>query len=330
MKALVYTGEQASEVRNEPLPQEDGVSDCIVEVFYCGICGSDMHAWHGADERRRAPLILGHEAVGRVETGENRGRLVAINPLMTCARCQACMSGRAHLCSQREIIGMRKPGAFAEYVAISAENLHLLPEDVSMVDAATAEPLACSVHAMRLLTSDYTAPKEAPIVILGGGAIGLLCAMVARHNGYREISIAETNPRRREIIAAVIDVVVYDPLSTEIAPHSVPMILDAVGSGLTRQASVQLVAPGGRITHIGLQDQAEGLDTRYITLQEVQFFGSYCYGDAEFREALDLVLQGHITAEGWSDIRPLSEGAAAFMDIHNGLAMPKIILSVKG
>ena len=82
------------------------------------------------------------------------------------------------------------------------------------------------------------------------------------------------------------------------------------------------------IIHVGLQDNDPGLDTRYLTLQEVSFIGSYCYTNADFAEALDLLANGHISREGWSEIRPLAEGGNGFNDIHNGNAVPKIILEI--
>ena len=118
MKAVVYTGDHASAFRDVDAPvAQDGQT--IVDLSFCGICGSDMHAWHGKDERRIPPLVLGHEAVGRAMDGPHAGRLVAINPLMRCGACPACTSGAEHLCASRELMGMRVPGAFAESVAIS-------------------------------------------------------------------------------------------------------------------------------------------------------------------------------------------------------------------
>ena len=105
--------------------------------------------------------------------------------------------------------------------------------------------------------------------------------------------------------------------------------MDAVGSRHTRAASTSLISPGGRIVHIGLQDNEGGLDSRFVTLQEVSFQGTYCYRSDDFSEALTLICEGHIRGQGWCDIRPMSDGGKAFEDIHNGLAMPKIILANK-
>ena len=135
MKALVYTGTQLSEIRDVELPVA-GPSQVLVDLAFCGICGSDMHAWHGHDERRVPPLVLGHEAVGIVQANNLAsnlasslaGKRVAINPLMTCGICDVCTSGDEHLCAKRELIGMRVPGAFAEKLAIDAGNLTVIDD----------------------------------------------------------------------------------------------------------------------------------------------------------------------------------------------------------
>ena len=326
MKALIYTAPLESRFGevDAPKPREGEV---VVDLTFCGICGSDMHAWHGHDDRRIPPLVLGHEAVGTAQSGRFEGKRVAINPLMTCGKCPACLRGATHLCPEREMIGMRRPGGFAESVAILEDNLFALPDGLSFADAALAEPLACCVHAVRLMTMDYTADKDHRMVVLGGGAIGLLSAMAAAAQGYQDIWIAETNPLRREMLGQCVKATPYNPIDEKPDGKPVMMVLDAVGTGLTRKSSTALIAPGGMIVHIGLQDNEPGLDTRYLTLQEVTFKGTYCYTNADFAEALDLLASGQISGEGFTEIRPLADGASGFLDIHNGKAPPKIILN---
>lgn len=325
MKALVYTNTMETIFQDEPDPvAKEG--ETIVDLSHCGICGSDMHAWHGHDERRIPPLVLGHEGVGVARSGNFSGQRVAINPLMTCGDCDACNSGAEHLCASRELIGMRVPGAFAEAVAIKESNLFALPDHLSFEDAALAEPLAVCVHAAKLGLVGAKSPVSNAIV-LGGGAIGLLTALVLKHYGVSNLQIAETNALRREMLAEVTSATPYNPIDN--APESpVELVIDCVGAAITRKSSCELVKPGGTIVHVGLQDNDPGLDTRYLTLQEVSFIGSYCYTNADFAEALDLLAKGHISREGWSEIRPLSEGGRGFEDIHNGKAVPKIILEI--
>ena len=327
MKAVVYTGGHASEFRDVDAPVA-GEGQSLVDLSYCGICGSDMHAWHGKDERRVPPMILGHEAVGRAVDGPHAGRLVAVNPLIRCQKCAACTSGNEHLCAFRENIGMRYPGAFAEAVAIDTGNLTVLPDDADMAELALAEPLACALHTVHLGQAALSGPlSDQRMVILGGGAIGLLCALSAQYYKCSDILMAETNDTRRRVLEQVTGAKTYNPL--EAVPDTAgncDIIIDAVGSAATRTASSALVRPGGVIVHIGLQDNLDGLDTRRITLQEITFQGSYCYTDDDFRLAVDLLLSKAVTGAGWTEVRALKDGPQAFIDIDEGRAGPKIIL----
>ncbi|MGH1590260.1 zinc-dependent alcohol dehydrogenase [Methylobacterium phyllosphaerae] len=148
MKALIYTGPNALIVDDVPVPVP-GAGEALVRVEAVGICGSDMHAYHGHDARRPAPLILGHEAAGRVVEGPRAGARVAVNPLVTCGRCPACESGRTHLCPSRQILSMPpRPGAFADYVCVPEKSLVPIPDALSTTHAALAEPLAVAYHAV--------------------------------------------------------------------------------------------------------------------------------------------------------------------------------------
>lgn len=328
MKALVYTDTMKTEFREEadPIALEGEV---IVDLSHCGICGSDMHAWHGHDARRVPPLILGHEAVGIPRSGKFEGKRVAINPLMACGNCSACNSGQEHLCAKRELIGMRVPGAFAQAVAIKEENIFEIPDHLGFDEAALAEPLAVCVHAAKIGLERMKKPSgETSAIILGGGAIGLLCSMVLENAGITNLWIGETNALRREMLASVLKAKPYDPINAKPGIEQADLVLDCVGSGHTRKAASELAMPGGTIVHVGLQDSNEGLDTRRITLQEIAFIGTYCYTNADFQEAIDMLADGKVSRKGWSEIRPLKEGVQGFEDIHNGKAPPKIILEI--
>ncbi len=328
MKALVYTDTMKTEFREEtdPVAREGEV---VVDLTHCGICGSDMHAWHGHDARRVPPLILGHEAVGVPRSGKFEGKRVAINPLMTCGTCSACTNGNEHLCAERELIGMKVPGAFAQAVAIKEENIFEIPDHLAFDEAALAEPLAVCVHAAHIGLERLKGPvSEQSAIILGGGAIGLLCAMVLENQGMENLWIGETNAMRREMLTEVLKATPYDPINEKPGTEQADLILDCVGSGHTRRAASELAIPGGTIVHVGLQDSNEGLDTRRITLQEIAFIGTYCYTNKDFQEAIDLLAQEKISRKGWSELRSLEQGVKGFEDIHNGTAPPKIILEI--
>lgn len=328
MKALVYTDTKEMTYRDEPLPtQREG--DVILEVNAAAICGSDMHAYHGHDERRIPPLILGHEVCGTVLDGKHAGKRMVINPLMTCGVCLDCQTGRSNLCSERELIGMYLQGAFAEQVAIDERNLLEIPEDMDPISASVTEPTATALHAIALIERiAYRPLSEMRCLVLGGGAIGLLAALILKAKGCTQIDLAETNSLRRESIDSQHCCKTYNPI-TNIAPHTgeYDVVLDCVGSGITRASSCEAVRPGGIISHVGLQDSKEGIDSRKITLQEVTFLGNYCYTTADMKASIDMLYQNRLGDLSWIDVRPMSAGAEAFSDLHNGLVgAAKIVL----
>ncbi len=328
MKALVYTNTQEMQFRDEPDPIA-GTGEALVKVQAAGICGSDMHAWHGHDERRVPPLILGHEVTGLVMNGQFEGQTMAINPLITCDLCDDCVSGRANLCAQREIIGMRLAGAFAEYVVIPEKNLIALPATINTIHSSLMEPTAVSLHAVLLAEKVLHRPlSECRAMVIGGGAIGVLAALVLAQKGTADIVLAETSQPRRNTVAKLGCCQVFDPTGTDVPePNSFDLVVDAVGNGPTRAASSLYARPGAVISHIGLQDNAEGLDTRKLTLQEITFIGNYTYTALDLRASLRALGSGALGSLDWVETQPLSAGAEAFMHIHQGKTeSPKIVL----
>ena len=329
MKALVYTGPHGLEMRDLPVPVP-GAGEVLIRVEAVGICGSDMHAYHGHDARRPAPLVLGHEAAGIIAEGRRAGERVTINPLVTCGHCTACTAGRSHLCPHRQILSMPpRPGAFAEYVCVPEGNLVPVPDGLSIERAALAEPLAVSYHAVnqgaRLLGRPLAGAR---CVVLGGGAIGFGAALVLAMQGACEVRLAEPNAERRAVVArSVPRIQTYAPGDAgEPGPDSADLILDAVGSRATRSAASRLARPGAVIVHIGLLPGEEGLDIRKITLQEIIVSGSYCYTMQEFREVVGALADGRLGDLDWLEPRPLCDGALAFAAIDAHQAAPKIVL----
>ena len=173
MKALVYTGTQELVYRDEVNPSEVS-GESILKVHASGICGSDMHAYHGHDERRVPPLILGHEVSGQVQNGKFKGKDVVLNPLITCGKCEYCTSGREHLCPNRIILGMNRPierqGVFAEFVSTPDQNIYEIPNGLDKNEAPVAEPTAVSLHAVLIGEQSLKKPlSECKTLIQGGG-----------------------------------------------------------------------------------------------------------------------------------------------------------------
>ena len=325
MKALFYTGKLSMEMRDAPEPVATaGLS--LVKIEAAGICGSDMHAYKGHDERRPAPLILGHEACGTLEDGTR----VTVNPLVSCGECEFCVRGATNICPTRMIISMPpREGAFAQQLSMRPDNLIVVPEGISPQKAALAEPLACGWHAVRLGSDKLSKPlADARCVAIGGGAIGLGAALSLHAMGARDIWLAETSAERRAVIQKTADFKLYDP-STESGPGeaSSDLIIDGVGYPATRQHACAIAKPGAEIMHIGLGSAEGGLDIRRMTLQEIGFTGTYTYTVQDFRETAQAIFDGRLGALDWTEERPLSDGARAFKDLAAGkVAAPKLIL----
>ncbi len=328
MRALVYTAPFTVEMRDVPDPVPEA-GQALVAVGAVGICGSDMHGFAGHDERRIPPLILGHEAAGTALSGKYEGKRVTINPLVSCGECSYCIEGRDNICPDRKLISIPpREGAFAEKLAIAERNLVVVPDGVAIEQAALAEPIACGWHAMRMAAKSFVRPlADARVVILGGGAIGLGTALVARLHGVSDIWVSDPSPARRATVQAAGPFKTFDGKSGGPEAESAELVVDAYGSEASRASSTDFAAPGGVIAHIGLAGGGAGLDTRRMTLQEITFFGTYTYTMADFRATARSIFDGRLGDFNWVEQRPLSDGAAAFADLKEGnVGAAKIVL----
>ena len=338
MKALVYTANNEVTYRDEPAPTPSAGS-VLLKIDAVGICGSDMHAYHGHDPRRVPPMILGHEFAGTIVEGAHKGKRVTGNPIVACGVCDYCHEGRNNLCANRTMIGMQLPGAFAQQMAMPVSAIIDIPQDMDARTAALTEPAATALHALNLSMRAMHRPvQEGRTLVIGGGAIGMLCAILLKSYGCREVHVAETNPLRRASIEKHTGCVAFDPRDTAAgkgpapskggpAANSTHFVIDAVGSVHTRKAALEAVRPGGTIMHIGLQDWASEIDMRKLTLAEITLLGTYTYSTADLRATVAALHGGTFGDLAWVEERPLSEGARAFDDLDKGrTAAAKIVL----
>ena len=332
MKALVYTGTEKLEYKDFIDPNLIN-GESIIKVSASGICGSDMHAYHGKDERRIPPLILGHEISGVVENGKDKGKKVVLNPLITCENCEFCRSRNEHLCSNRVLLGMNRPtvrqGGFAELVLVPNKNIYELPKGLDMKKAPIAEPTAVSLHAVELAEKNLKkSMNNIRSLVIGGGAIGLLSALILEKiKKCGEVILSEPNKKRLDVCSENLFSKCFKPGEKNLVESSFDIVFDTVGLEITRQSAIKYVKPGGSIIHIGLTQPSGSFDFRKATLQEVTFIGTYCYTNKDFENTLDLLSNNLIGDLKWIEFRELSNGAQAFKEIHDGkCSAPKIIL----
>lgn len=331
MKALVYT--QPREVVLQDL-QAPSLSDdeVVLQIEAVGICGSDMHAWHGHDPRRKPGLVLGHEFVGKITESAAPGFKVGTrwtgNPLIVCGTCEYCTQGRNNLCANRTMVGMTRPGAYAELMSIPAASLIAIPQDMPSTTAALTEPAATAWHAINLSIAVLHRPiHECKVLVIGGGAIGMLAALLLKHLGVAQLVVCELNAGRRQTLAKAVGCDVIDPREHPIEDASFDFVMDAVGAKPTRNQAISAIKPGGVIMHVGLQDWASEIDMRKLTLAEITLLGTYTYTTADLNATVAALNRGVFGALDWVEQRALIEGQQAFLDIESGnSASPKIIL----
>ena len=335
MKALVYTQPGELQLQERPMP-ELVPGDVVLKIEAVGICGSDMHAWHGHDPRRKPGLVLGHEFVGSIAQSAAHGFEVGTrwtgNPLITCGEsarmCDYCVQGRNNLCSHRTMVGMTRPGAYAEYMSIPAASLVAMPQDMPAAAAALTEPAATAWHAINLSMRALVRPlHECRVLVIGGGAIGMLAALLLKHLGVQRLTVTELNPLRRQTLQTAVGCTAIDPREHPLAESAVDYVMDAVGSKVTRQQAFASIAPGGVIMHIGLQDWASEIDMRKLTLAEITLLGTYTYTTADLRATVDALHRGVFGDLAWVEVRTLAQGPQAFVDLDQGQsASAKIVL----
>tara|TARA_B100001093_G_scaffold508661_1_gene571284 strand:- start:124 stop:1128 length:1005 start_codon:yes stop_codon:yes gene_type:complete len=333
MQALVYTGTNKIDFREEKDPiAKPGES--IIKVKASGICGSDMHAYHGNDERRIPPLILGHEVSGTSLDGKFKNKDVVINPLISCENCDYCKNESEHLCPERTMIGMSTPikreGGLAELVSVPEKNIFEVPEKLSIKEAALAEPAAVALHAVLLAEQNLKKPlSECKILIQGAGAIGLLCGLVLnKEKKTTNIIMSDPNKKRLDECSKYLKANFVSPNDKSIKANNFDLILESVGLEATRHQAIKSIAPGGTILHIGLTQPSGTFDFKKLTIQEVTLVGTYCYTNNDFQKTLEILKEKRLGDLGWIEFRDLKKGSEAFQEIHNGSCVaPKIILT---
>lgn len=327
MKALVYEGNNTLEFKEVP-PPTPGIGEVLVEVVAAGICGSDLHAFHGKDERRPAPLILGHEVSGFAYI-EGIRTPVVVNPLVTCGDCSACKRGEDNLCPDRQIISMApRPGSFAEQFAIPLRNLFALPDGFDMQKAALCEPLACGWHAVRLAeASNGMKLSDMNLIVCGAGAVGLGTALSARALGVENILVVETQDGRRSTAQRQGFKTVAPEDIDSIDMPSIDVVIDAVGIAPTRAMACSKLRPGGTLVHIGLGSATDGFNIRRATLQELKFIGSYTYTMKHFQEVVDAMVDDRFGLLDWYQVEPACDGQAWFERLSNNeVSSAKVLL----
>jgi threonine dehydrogenase-like Zn-dependent dehydrogenase len=325
------------ELQNEPEPQPQA-GEVVLRVDAVGICGSELSGYLGQNSLRVPPLVMGHEFAGTVaEVGANVSGLqigdrVTVNPLSGCGECALCQLGLENLCPKRQIVGIHRPGAFAELVAVPTANCTSMPEGISQVAGSLAEPLGCGVRAARV----GGVASGSRVLVLGAGTIGLMCIAAARKAGGSVTLAADPNAGRLQTASQwgaenLCDTRSADPAEVSrdlTAGLGVDVAIDAVGTDTTRRVAVRAVRPGGAVVLVGLHVAESPFEANYIVRSEIRVAGSFAYTPADFAAAVALLAAGDVKpGTSWLQERDLEECGDSFAElIDNPPPISKIVL----
>ncbi|WP_171227983.1 zinc-binding dehydrogenase [Ruegeria sp. HKCCA4008] len=315
-----------------------GPGEVAIRVAYCGICGTDMHVYHGnMDARVGLNRVIGHEMSGVVEAvGEGvdtikPGQKVVVRPLDHCGECPACKRGHQHICQNLKFLGLDTDGAMQEIWTVPAHTLHVLPDDLRMDHAALIEPVAVACHDVRL---SGLQPGE-DVVVIGGGPIGILVAMVARDAGGKVV-ISEVNPNRLAI-AEKLGFDTINPIETDLVSKinartgdkGADVVFEVSGTQPGVDAMTAVAATRARIVMVAIHAQKPQIDLFQFFWRELQLIGARVYEPEDYEKAIAVVASGGVDADVViTDVSPLSDIQAAFEALDRSPTAMKSLIEV--
>ncbi len=314
MRAAVWHGYKDIRIEEKPVPVP-GKGQVLIRVDWAGICGTDRHEYEGPNfipvkkphrlTGRTAPLTLGHEFAGRIEslgegvTGWQKGDRVTANGSLTCHECEACKNGRYNICKKLGFLGVGNDGAFADYVVVDADKLFAIPDGVTQRQAPLCEPLACGIHATHLL-GDITGSD---VVIIGPGIIGLAAFFGAKYAGAGRILVAGIGDYRKGLIEKYGGTYV-DSSQTDLEAYVdqwsegrlADVVYECIGAEKTLDQAIRISKPGAKIMVMGVFGKKPVVDMNTLQEAERVLYTSQAHVN-EIAEALAYMKEGKIDAD---------------------------------
>ncbi|MCU0471611.1 MAG: alcohol dehydrogenase catalytic domain-containing protein [Arcicella sp.] len=308
-----------------------------LKMAYVGVCGTDVHIYHGKmDARVKPPQIIGHEVSGVIdEVGEGVtdwkvGENVTVRPLNPGVEMPAD-NGFRHIGQNLKFIGIDSAGGMQQYWTVPAFTLHKLPENLSLQLGAMIEPLAVACHDVRL--GEVVSGENA--IVIGGGPIGLLVALVARQKGAN-VMISEVNKNRIEFIQSL-DFQTVNPMEQDLvktveeftngAMADVVFEVSGVQAGVT--AMTQLPKVRGRIVMVAIHSEPKAVDLFRFFWREIKLIGARVYEPEDFDEAIALAASGTLPLDKMiTQVSPLEDAKKVFETIDQNPAGMKYLLEI--
>ncbi len=297
MKATEYEGNKKVSVvegTNQP-PKSDEVT---VKIAYSGICGTDMHIFHGVmDGRVTKPHIMGHECSGTVEAvgsnveGIEVGEKVVVRPLDPCGECYACKNGLSHICYNLNFMGVDTAGSMQSYWTVPAHTIHKIPADMDLKYAALVEPLSVAVHDVRRAGLG----KGDKALVIGGGPIGILVALAAKSFGA-DVLLSEVNEFRLKF-AEEAGIKTINPAKEDLLAYiddwtdgvRCDACFEVSGSKPGAIIMMETVRTRGKVVLVGIFGQPTEVNLHRMWLREVELLGARVYEKVDYEISIDLL-----------------------------------------
>jgi L-iditol 2-dehydrogenase len=283
--------------------------EVLIQVKRIGVCGSDIHVWHGLHPYTSYPVVQGHEVSGLImQVGEQLKDRFAVGskavfiPQVTCGVCYPCRNGMEHICDNLKVMGFQTVGAAQEYFPVAASKVLVLPNVISLDQAALIEPISVAVHAI----SRAGGVEGKKVVVLGAGNIGNLVGQVAMASGARALLITDISEYKLEkarqcgLVHAVNTrkVKLQDAIQAVMGPDKADLIFECVGHQTTIHEAVQNARKGSTIVVVGVFSAAPQVDMGLVQDRELTVIGTLMYQKPDYERAIHLVAENRLALSG--------------------------------
>lgn len=317
MLQQVMTAPGVIEFREMPRPIA-AEGQVLVRIMRIGICGSDIHVYHGKHPFTRYPVTQGHEVSGRIEAvgsgveGLSVGQKVTIEPQVCCGHCYPCTHGKYNLCEELKVMGFQTTGTASEYFTVDAAKVTPLPETMSYDEGAMIEPLAVTVHAAKR----FPELKGARVAILGCGPIGILLMQSCKALGAASVLVTDVSDYRLSVARSVgADYAVNtgetdmeQALRDAFGSDKADVIYDCAGSDITMGQAIRCARKGSTIVLVAVFSKLASVDLAVLNDHELELNTSMMYRHEDYVDAIRLVSEGKV------QLRPLMSRHFAFRD----------------
>ena len=328
IKSVIIKDKKEFEVLDTREPISDG-SNVIIEVLRAGICGSDIHNWVNGSP---VGLVLGHEYAGIVRDNGSRsdlsiGDIVTSLPISPCGECRACNTGNPQYCAHTwdNALGLSlsSQGAYSRFISVDPQSVIKVPSNISLEEVSMIEPTAVGLHAVSLANIKI----GNKVLVVGGGIIGLICAMFARKEGASGVVISETNKKRGqnavqlglvdECLDAKSENFMNDVL--RVSDGGFDVVLECSGNSEAVTSAIMACRPGGKVVLVGVATDSIKIPSVLAVLKELSIQGAIAYTKEEFLLCADLMSKREIDVSRFvSDIISLDQVQNAFLELTRG------------